>query len=414
VLIDACAVATNTPPNGAFRGFGAPQTIFAIERHLDAIAAEIGMDPLELRKKNLLRIGSVMPTGQVLKTSVGVAECVRIMEAESDYARKRAELGLHGRRSGRKVRGIGASVFLHGAGFTGSGEERLKGVVAVDLLAGGKLRVRSSSTDMGQGTETVFRQIAATAAKVSFDHVEVSVPQTGFVPDSGPTVASRTVMIVGSVLDLAAREIGDRVRSEMEQGGGDFAAAADRLIASEGKLTVSRQYAPPPGVSFDDKTYTGTAYGAYAWSCDIAEVEVDLDTFEVTIAGFWSATDVGRAVHPVMCAGQIEGGSLQALGWALWEEVQWKDGHIVNPRMTTYLVPTALDAPPMTTALVEDPYDRGPGGAKGIGELPMDGGAPAIAAAIEHATGLSFRSLPITPERIQDAWADVRGKEARS
>jgi CO/xanthine dehydrogenase Mo-binding subunit len=414
VLVDACAVVTNTPPNGAFRGFGAPQTIFAIERHLDAIAVEIGMDPLELRKKNLLEIGSVMPTGQVLQSSVGVAECVRITEAESGYAHKRTAYGRDGERVGRKARGIGASVFLHGAGFTGSGEERLKGVIAVDLLQGGRFRVRSSSTDMGQGTETVFQQIAATAAELPFESIEVAVPHTGRVPDSGPTVASRTVMIVGSVLDLAARELAGRVRSEMKSSGLGFAAAADRLLQVEKTVTVSRQYAPPPGVSFDDKTYTGTAYGAYAWSCDIAEVEVDLDTFEIKVIGFWSATDVGRAVHPVMCAGQIEGGSLQALGWALWEEVLWKDGRIINPRMTTYIVPTALDAPPMMTALVEEPYAYGPGGAKGIGELPMDGGAPAIAAAVEHATGIVFRSLPITPERILDARVAMQAKEVRS
>jgi CO/xanthine dehydrogenase Mo-binding subunit len=413
VLVDACAVATNTPPNGAFRGFGAPQTIFAIERHLDAVAAKLGLDPLALRKHNLLHVGSVMPTGQVLQSSVGVAECVRLAERDSGYLEKRASLGLAAAKAG-KARGIGASVFLHGAGFTGSGEERLKGVVAVDLLAGGRLRVRSSSTEMGQGTETVFRQIAATGAAVPFASVEVAVPRTGSVPDSGPTVASRTVMIVGSVLEQAARELGARVRAEMEASGLGFAEASDRLLAREGTVSVSRQYAPPPGVSFDDKTYTGTAYGAYAWCCDVTEVEVDLDTFEVRVVGFWSATDVGRAVHPVMCAGQLEGGSLQAIGWALWEEVQWKDGRIVNPRMTTYIVPTALDAPPMTTALVEEPYAFGPGGAKGIGELPMDGGAPAIAAAIEHATGLRFCSLPITPEQMHDAWVAARGKEVGS
>jgi len=412
VLVEACAVATNTPANGAFRGFGAPQTLFAIERHLDAIAAKLGMDPLELRKRNLLKIGSIMPTGQVLKESVGVEKCVHIAEAESGYARKRKDLGAANAKHG-KARGIGASVFLHGAGFTGSGEERLKGVVSVDLLAGGKLRVRSSSTEMGQGTETVFRQIAATGAQVAFEDVEVSVPRTGFVPDSGPTVASRTVMIVGGILELAARELGERVREETKAGGGNFAQAADRLIKREGRVCASRQYAPPAGMTFDDATYTGTAYGAYAWSCDIAEVEVDLDTFEVKILGFWSATDVGKAVHPVLCKGQIEGGSLQALGWALWEEIQWKDGRIVNPRMTTYIVPTALDAPPMSTALVEEPYSNGPGGAKGIGELPMDGGAPAIAAAIEHATGISFQNLPITPERLHDAMLS-RGKEVQS
>jgi len=412
VLVEACAVATNTPANGAFRGFGAPQTIFAIERHMDAIAKELGIEPLELRKKNLLQIGSVMPTGQVLQSSVGVTQCVAAAEEQSGYHDKRKRNGLANANGSRKVRGIGASVFLHGAGFTGSGEERLKGIIAVDLLPGGRLRVRSSSTEMGQGTETVFRQIAAEGAGIPFERVEVAVPVTGVVPDSGPTVASRTVMIVGGILDKAARELGDRVRREMEAGGGDFVAAGDRILQREGSLVCSKQYAPPPGVSFDDKTYQGVAYGAYAWACDIVEVEVDLDTCEVKVVGLWTATDVGRAVHPVLCAGQLEGGTLQAIGWALWEELLWKDGRIINPRMTTYIVPTSLDAPPMTTALIEEPYANGPGGAKGIGELPMDGGAPAVAAAIEHATGVSFQSIPITPERIHDAWQQFM-KETR-
>ncbi len=413
VLVEASAVATNTPPTGAFRGFGAPQTIFAVERHLDKIAAELGLDPLELRKRNLLCRGATMPTGQVLETPIALDECVRRAEQESDYWNKRKAYGMHARQpEAHKVRGIGASVFLHGAGFTGSGEDRLKGEVAVDLLARGRLRVRSGSTDMGQGTETVFRQIAATAAEVPFADVDVAVPSTAHVPDSGPTVASRTVMIVGSLVEQASRGVAQIVRDEMHKGGGSFADAADRLLAKQASITCQRQYHSPPGVHFDDVTYSGTAYPAYAWACDVAEVEVDLDTFEITVLGFWSCVDVGKAIHPVMCKGQLEGGALQAIGWALWEEVKWKDGRILNPRMTTYIVPTILDAPRFHTSLVEEPYAHGPFGAKGIGELPMDGGAPAIAAAIEHATGLSFASIPITPELVYDAWLAHDDKEA--
>jgi CO/xanthine dehydrogenase Mo-binding subunit len=413
-LVESKAVVTNTPPNGAFRGFGAPQTIFGLERHMDRLAEAIGMDPMELRRKNLLGIGSTMPTGQVLTASVGVEECVRRAVADSDYESKRRNLGLANRKRGsRKVRGIGASVFLHGAGFTGSGEDRLKGAVELDLLPHGRIRVRSSSTDIGQGTETIFRQIAAEGAGVSFDDVEFAIPSTSSVPDSGPTVASRTVMIVGSIVDLAAKDLGEKVRKEQEASGGTFGEASNRLIEREGKVVARRQYGHPPGVKFDDATYTGTAYPAYAWACDIAEVEVDLDTFEIDVVGFWSAVDVGRAIHPVLCRGQLDGGALQSIGWALCEEVQWKDGHIVNPRMTTYIVPTALDAPPFYTELVEEPYEFGPGGAKGIGELPMDGGAPALAAAIEHATGVVFDSIPITPEKLFEAWEASR-REVRA
>jgi CO/xanthine dehydrogenase Mo-binding subunit len=398
VRIESIAVATNTPPNGAFRGFGAPQTIWAIERHIDALAKKLGRDPIDLKAQNVLREGDVTSTGQVLRTSVAGAECLEKAAAASDYHAKRARGPVV---AGRSARGIGAAVFMHGAGFTGSGERYLKGKVAVDLLAGGRLGIRTASTDIGQGTETVFRQIAADAAGLSIDAIDFAVPSTTTCPDSGPTVASRTVMVVGSIVENAAKQLSERVRIERAKNGGTFGEAADRLIASEGPITSLLQYTPPSFITWDDVKYKGDAYPCYGWACDIAEVEVDLDTFEVKVIDFWSATDVGKAINPVMCKGQIEGGSLQAIGWALSEEVTWRDGHITNPRMTNYIIPTSLDAPRFQTILVEAPFAYGPGGgAKGIGELPMDGGAPAIAAAIEHALGVAIGALPLTPERI--------------
>lgn len=409
VWIEAIAVATSTPPNGAFRGFGAPQTIWAIERHMDRVAGVLGCDPIDLKAKNLLREGDTTATGQVLRTSVGGAVCLERAIEASGYRDKRAtrapaEPGREAARApaeGSKARGIGASVFMHGAGFTGSGERYLKGKAAVDLQPGGRLRIRTASTDIGQGTETVFRQIAADAAGLPIDQVDFAVPCTTNVPDSGPTVASRTVMVVGSIVETAARDVSARVAAEQAAGGGTFVEAADRLIAREGSVTSLVQFEPPSWVQWDDASYKGDAYPCYAWACDVAEVEVDLDTYEVEVLGFWSATDVGKAIHPVMCAGQIEGGSLQAIGWALSEEIVWDDGRIKNPRMTNYIIPTSLDAPAFHTTLVEVPYPPGPGGgAKGIGELPMDGGAPAIAAAVQDAIGIAMYDLPLTPERL--------------
>jgi CO/xanthine dehydrogenase Mo-binding subunit len=421
VAIEAVAVATNTPPNGAFRGFGAPQTIWAIERHMDRIARELSADPLELREKNLLRVGDTTPTGQFLKESVGVQRCVEEARKASGWDKKRATLGraaparpvsallrrtAPGGSAPRKARGIGASVFLHGAGFTGSGERRLKGRVAIDMLRGpsGKkplFRIRTASTDIGQGTETVFRQIAAEALWVSMDRVEFATPSTSVVPDSGPTVASRTVMIVGSIVERAARDLFARIENERQKRGGSFDDAALRLLASKEPVVSEKTYETPTDLVWDDETYRGDAYPVFAWGCDIAEVEVDLDTFETTVLGFWAVGDVGKAIHPLMCKGQIEGGTLQAIGWALNERLVVKDGRILNARMANYIVPTSLDAPRFTTVLVEDPYSKGPGGgAKGIGELPMDGGAPAIAAAIEHATGIVRDDLPLLPEDL--------------
>ncbi|MEO6323734.1 MAG: xanthine dehydrogenase family protein molybdopterin-binding subunit, partial [Thermoanaerobaculia bacterium] len=272
VLIEARAVATNTPPNGAFRGFGAPQTIWGMERHLDRVARELGIDPLDLKEKNVLRLGDTTATGQILRESVGVQECIDEARAASDYAAKRASLGKPLLENGARIaRGIGASVFMHGAGFTGSGERRMKGRVALDLLGDGpapRILIRSASTDIGQGTETVFRQIAASALGLPIDRIDVLNPSTARVPDSGPTVASRTVMVVGSLVENAARELCTLIEKERASGGGSFDEAAARLIERDGVLTSEKVYEPPPGLFFDEETYTGDAYPVFGWGCD--------------------------------------------------------------------------------------------------------------------------------------------------
>jgi CO/xanthine dehydrogenase Mo-binding subunit len=422
--IEGVAVATNTPPNGAFRGFGAPQTIWAIERHMDRLAAKLGQEPLAFKRERAMKVGSTTVTGQVLRESVGVDECVARALTASGYARKRAEYDRQPARvasegvlpgGGRTRRGIGASVFLHGAGFTGSGERKLKGKVRIDLETGGRLRIRTASTDIGQGTETVFRQLAADAARIPMDRIAFETPSTSNVPDSGPTVASRTVMVVGSIVARGAKVIGEQVRAFAAEKGipstvpEDFARAADRLLLARGeRISELVEYEPPVANQWDDETYRGDAYPCYAWACDIAEVEVDLDTYEVKVIGFWAAQDIGKAIHPVLCAGQVEGGTLQAIGWALFEDVVWKEGKILNARMTNYVIPTSKDAPPFETILVEHPFSGGPNGAKGVGELPMDGGAPAIAAAVEQALGVVCDDLPLLPEKLLAAVKNAR------
>jgi CO/xanthine dehydrogenase Mo-binding subunit len=418
-LVRAKAVATSTPPNGAFRGFGAPQTIWAIERHVDAIAKVLGRDPADLRSQNLFNEGDVTATGQTLSVSVGGRACYEAAIKACDWKALRANIERFNERlqkEGKRTRrGLGISTFMHGAGFTGSGERRLKGKVAVDLTPGGGLKIRTASTDIGQGTETVFRQIASDAAGVAIDKIDFEVPNTTKVPDSGPTVASRTVMVVGSIVGLAAKEVADRVRAEMKEGD-SFAAAGDRLLQLWDTISSLQQYEPPVTRQFDEETYTGDAYPCFSWACDVVEVEVDIDTFETRVLKLWSASDVGRAIHPVLCAGQVEGGTLQAIGWALHEDVVWKNGQIMNGRMTNYIVPTAVDAPPFETILVEVPYPHGPGGAKGVGELPMDGGAPAVASAIEHALAsvaspkdaVLLPNLPLLPERVFERVESLR------
>jgi len=394
-----------------------PQTMFAVESHMERIASELGIDPLELRRKNALRIGDVLPAGQKLTSSVSAREVLDAVAARSDYARKRKARndGAH------KRRGIGISLAFHGAGFTGSGEVRLKPRAGVELTERGA-RVLSVATDIGQGTITVFAQMAADALGLPLDDVEVAEPDTSRVPDSGPTVASRTVMVVGGTVARAAQAMARLLEAYVAEtfsaqdvacrdgifySGGTpvapFAAVAKRYLQERGPLSVIENYRHPPGIEWDEKAYRGDAYPCYGWAATAVEVEVDLDTYEVSLLEVTTAADVGRAIHPVLAEGQIEGGTVQALGYALLEEHVWDRGRLLNTRMQNYLIPTALDVPRMKTVLLENPYPQGPYGAKGIGELPMDGPAPAVVAAVLHATGALVPELPLSPDRVMRA-----------
>jgi CO/xanthine dehydrogenase Mo-binding subunit len=182
----------------------------------------------------------------------------------------------------------------------------------------------------------------------------------------------------------------------------EFRAACARYIEKFGALKCFSQYQAPPGVHWDEETYRGDAYGTYAWAVYVAEVSVDTVTYEARVDDFTAVQEVGRVIHPVLAAGQIEGGVAQAIGFALYENVVWKDGRMANSQMTNYIIPTAADIPPIRVVFEEMPYAHGPGGAKGIGELPMDGPAPAIANAIENALGVAVDHVPLMPESLMN------------
>ena len=426
VRIRGRVLATNTAPNGAFRGFGAPQSLFAVERQMDKVARALSLDPFEVRLRNAYRQGDLTPTGQVLKESVSAVAVLERAKAATRFTERHA--ANEGARSGRKddgrpLRGVGLSVFWHGSGFTGNGERRMLSKGAVRLRPDLKIEVLSSSTDFGQGTEGIFRQIVADACGVSLDDVVVHVPDTGEVPNSGPTVASRTVMVVGALLGRAGTKLAEALRAfaahqasvapagvlphdggfETEHGRTPFRDIAKKYLTLHGPLQTEATFEPTPDSTFDDTTYQGDAYAAYGWGSVVVEIEVNPDTFMTRVTKLTTVSDVGHVVHPVMCAGQVEGGTLQALAWGYLEEMKMKDGHYLNDRMQTYLIPTMADTPDMETILIENPTKHGPFGAKGVGELPMDGGAPALLQAIENATGISLASLPATPERLFEA-----------
>ncbi|MBM4388252.1 MAG: xanthine dehydrogenase family protein molybdopterin-binding subunit, partial [Deltaproteobacteria bacterium] len=272
------------------------------------------------------------------------------------------------------------ALFMHGAGFTGSGEKNIAPKAALKLHSDCTVEILVANTEMGQGAMTALSRIVANALSIPLSRVRYPLPETSRVPNSGPTVASRTTMIIGRTLELCA---------------------ADLLKAERGKEAVfERQYDFPPDQVWDEKTYTGSAYAVFSWGAVAVEVEIVMATIEVAPKEMWLAYEIGRAVNPAAARGQLEGGTIQALGYGLLEKMDIKNGGYLQDRLQTYIIPTSADVPEIHTRIIEIPYSRGPGGAKGIGELPMNGMAAAVRNAVRHALGIAINSIPVTPEKI--------------
>jgi CO/xanthine dehydrogenase Mo-binding subunit len=403
VRISAKAVATNMPPHGAFRGFGAPQSLFAMERHMDRIAQVAGLSPVEVRKRNFLNPGQTTTTDQMVREPIDLGKLLdRALElSEYDSKKRRFEEENH---SATTKKGIGIAAFLHGAGFTGSGERYLSSVVGVEGYRDGRVRVLVSSTEFGQGTKTVLSQIAAEALGLRYEDVETAQADTMEVPNSGPTVASRTVMVVGKLVQSAAigirQTLKERGRLQDSYSAEEFRAACGDYVAAHGELRSWARYEASSDIFWDDQKYRGEAYAAFAWAVYIATVSVDLATYGVTVDDFVALQEVGRVLHPVLATGQIIGGVAQAIGMSLYEKVVWQNGRMHNGQMTNYIMPTSSDLPPIRVFFEELGNVYGAFGAKGIGELPMDGPAPAIANAIEDALKVRCDSIPVLPEDV--------------
>jgi CO/xanthine dehydrogenase Mo-binding subunit len=384
VRIRGRAAMTNTPPNGAFRGFGAPQTQFAVEAHMDRIAQALGLDPVRVREINALRPGDTTATGQRLGRDCSALQVLRAAVKRTDFKRRRRALA-------GSNRGIGLSLFFHGSGFTGGGEVKLASKASLALTERGA-RIFVASTEIGQGTRTMHAQIVAETLGLPYDCIDVNAADTGVVPDSGPTVASRTCMVVGRILQRCAEEMRERLGTLTPR----------EYLRRHGPLVVTKEYERPRAMSWDDNSYQGDAYGSYGWGCDVVELEVDRGTWEVKPIAFTTVHEIGKAIHPMLAAGQIEGGSAQGLGYALLEEVVMRDGRMANASLTNYIIPTTLDTPALDVVILENPYPHGPFGAKGVGEMPIDGPAPAVINALRHA-GFDLREIPATPEKIMNS-----------
>jgi CO/xanthine dehydrogenase Mo-binding subunit len=406
VRIRGKAVATSAPPHGAFRGFGAPQSLFALERHMDRIAKAVGLSSVEIRRRNFLKPGQTTTTEQTLHEPIDLDKLLDRALELSDYRAKRQRFAKEN-SIGATRKGMGIAAFLHGAGFTGSGERYLSSVVGVEGCADGSVRILVSSTEFGQGTKTVLCQIAAEALGLPYEQVGIAQADTSEVPNSGPTVASRTVMVVGKLVQSAALGIKQTLVGAGLLGKSyspeEFRVACRNQVAAHGPFRSWAHYEVPNDVFWDDEKYRGEAYAAFAWAVYVAEVTIDLTTYSVSVDDFMALQEVGKVLHPVLARGQIAGGIAQGIGYTLYEKVIWQNGRMQNGQMTNYIMPTSSDLPPIRVFFEEIGNVHGAFGAKGIGELPMDGPAPAIVNAIEDALKMGFDSIPLLPEDIFEA-----------
>lgn len=420
VQVDTHIVYTNNLFGGAFRGFGTPQTTFAAESTLDLLAARLGLPPEELRRRNLVALGDTTISGQVLDESVGAQACFDLALAESEHARRVQAAEAHNARGGPTRRGVGLANVMYGCCLHAGGQHLEGSAAHLHLREDGSVELAIGGTEIGQGAYTMAGMLAAEELGVPLDRVVVRPTDTELVADSGPTVASRTTVMSGNAVLDAARQVKTRLLRvaaelldtvELTLAGDEVWATSDpnrrmplpRLTAECARrkvaLSASGWYAPPPK-EWDEATGQGQAYAVYCFGTQIAEVEVDLVSGEVRVERVFAAHDVGRVVNQTMLHGQVEGGVVQGMGWALMEDLKLHEGVPLNPNFTDYLIPTTLDAPEVHAYFVEEPYSAGPYGAKGIGEPALIPTAAAVAAAVRHATGLPLTELPLTPERL--------------
>jgi CO/xanthine dehydrogenase Mo-binding subunit len=386
IKIDARAVATNTPPNSAFRGFGAPQVIFGIERHMDDIACHLGLSPAAVRERNLPDARSISMSGVHIKEHERMRALFEAARTASGFDAKYDARASH--------TGIGMALFMHGAGYTGTGESMLASNVSLTLEADGTVEIRIGSVEMGQGTLTALPQIVADALGIPLELVRYHVPDTAEVADSGPTVASRTVMVVGGLLSQAAAALraalGDY--DSLEQ----YRTAARRHRENGGPLHFSAAYEKPAHSQWDEELFYGNGYPAYSLGCYVAEVAVDPVDYRVRVTRFYAYNDVGNVINPMMAEGQVEGGVAQGIGYALYERLVYEGGQVRNARLSDYTLPMAPDLPKLEIAFLGTEADS-----LGLGELPMDGPAAAVANAVTQALGSAFDAIPITPETVE-------------
>jgi len=371
---------TNTVPNGAFRGFGGPQTFFAVEMMMTHISRELGIDSVDFKTSHFVKQGDLTSTSGKYHFPVPLPEMTKSVLEKSDYYKKTEKFK---NQTGRYRRGIGYSAVFHGVGFTGNGErDKIKAVAALRKSADGLVEILTSSADIGQGVSTTFAKIVAQTLDIPPERVIIGLPDTSKVPDSGPTVASRSIMIVGELLRRAA----EKLKSDWKE--------------NEEQIITEHYEHPDFMIPFDGDNYKGDAYPTYSWAVTAVEVEIDTLTGCINIPGVWACFDVGTLIDENIVIGQMEGGVVQSLGYGIMEKTGIRKGALTNKKLCDYIVATSLDFTNIDVSFCVDEYFKGPFGAKGAGELSHVGGAPAVIEAIQNALGVNISKVPFMPEDV--------------
>ena len=418
IHVDSNSYLTNLPTTGAFRGFGSPQAAFGHERMMDVIADELGIGPMALRLKNVIKPGDQTQTAQVLNESVGAEETIQ-------EAAKLAKWDIFNpTKDSRYKYGLGMSSIHYGNCLGAAGWHMDGSGVNIKLFPDGNVHVAYGLVEMGQGSETAVRQMTAEAMGISMDRITVLPTNSAQVPDSGPAVASRNVVMTGNAIRNATKKILPVLKNSaakwMSCSIDDISISNDiindrssgteiqfhELCDYMGKTQTDMEFTGwwhTPELDYDATTGIGEAYFSYSFATQIAKVKVDTLTGLVDVENIYAAYDVGKAINPSGIEGQVEGGSAQGIGWATTEDFKIKDGKVQTPNLTTYLLPTALDSADVETTIVEKPEPEGPWGAKGIGEPSIIPTAGAVANAVSNAIGIQMNEIPLTPERVLNA-----------
>lgn len=379
-IIKGKAYATNTVPTGAFRGFGGPQAIFAIETHMNTLAFMLHQDVIDFKSQYMVKTGDKTTTGGTFRGSLKLPEIVNRVKEMADYKNLCSE-----KNSVNSIKkGVGFSIFLHGCGFTGNGEQQvIKASTVLKKNYDGTVSIFISNVEMGQGLGTVMRKIVASSLGIDISKVIYTAVDTDKVPDSGPTVASRSTMIVGGLLVKACEELKQR-------------------WDEEGIVEVQADYQQPSWLEWDNELLKGDAYPSYSWGADIALVSVDTLTYELSIEKIWTVMDIGIPIDTNTLCGQIEGGILQGVGYSSCEVMSMKEGRILQKNLTDYIIPSSKDSVDISLDYIINPYENGPFGAKGAGEIPFLGVGPAVAGAVLDAIKKPVYKLPLTAEYLME------------